>query len=361
MPRVSGLSGLFNERLPLNRKERYYTGTVLPMIVASDGFKHFGRFLDLCGMSEVALEADPNSTNVQFFSEYGFKESLMDGAKERFDTPSGDTPDLIVYVESEQSLLLGVEAKVFDRPSIADVRKQLGKQAQVLSIMANGVKTQPSVQQVALLPAGLWDPMPERINDDVPVLTWQQVACHFHEVAPRYWISVLNEALCRYDRLAAQSGSGRQNCDEMIRGLDIVDSYRSNEFPYGWIGRSGGLSGPELQQDIRTGEWKSRKYEVRYSPLHGNRNWFSVKEFIEKIERKRIGTQLTAVIEREGDGYVALCPQLDIASQGDTVALARKNLKEALELFFETAGSEEISRRLRGEVYVTQVEVSAAG
>ena len=30
--------------------------------------------------------------------------------------------------------------------------------------------------------------------------------------------------------------------------------------------------------------------------------------------------QLTAIIEREGDGYVALCPELDIASQGDTVS-----------------------------------------
>ena len=57
--------------------------------------------------------------------------------------------------------------------------------------------------------------------------------------------------------------------------------------------------------------------------------------------------QLTAVIEREGEGYVALCPQLDIASQGETVVLARENLKEALELFFETASSEEVSRRLR--------------
>ena len=47
--------------------------------------------------------------------------------------------------------------------------------------------------------------------------------------------------------------------------------------------------------------------------------------------------QLTAIIEREEDAYVALCPELDIASQGKTVAEARANLKEALELFFETA------------------------
>jgi predicted RNase H-like HicB family nuclease len=67
---------------------------------------------------------------------------------------------------------------------------------------------------------------------------------------------------------------------------------------------------------------------------------------------------LTAIIEREGDGYVSLCPELDIASQGDTVDQARTNLKEALELFFETASPEEIQARLHGEVYVTQVEVA---
>lgn len=63
---------------------------------------------------------------------------------------------------------------------------------------------------------------------------------------------------------------------------------------------------------------------------------------------------LTAIIEREEDGYVALCPEVDIASQGDTVAEARDNLEEALELFFETASTTEIAQRLRAEVYVTR-------
>jgi len=67
--------------------------------------------------------------------------------------------------------------------------------------------------------------------------------------------------------------------------------------------------------------------------------------------------QLTALIEREGDGYVSLCPELDVASQGDTVEEARDNLVEALELFFEAASSEEIERRLKGELYVNQVNV----
>ncbi len=68
--------------------------------------------------------------------------------------------------------------------------------------------------------------------------------------------------------------------------------------------------------------------------------------------------QLTAIIEREGDGYVALSPELDIASQGDTIEASLENLREALELFFETASPEEVRQRLHEEVYVTRVEVA---
>ena len=68
--------------------------------------------------------------------------------------------------------------------------------------------------------------------------------------------------------------------------------------------------------------------------------------------------QLTAIIEKEGEGYVALCPEVDVASQGDTVDEARRNLQEALELFFQTASPEEVKERLHDEVYVTQVEVA---
>ncbi|WP_335084289.1 type II toxin-antitoxin system HicB family antitoxin [Nostoc sp.] len=69
-------------------------------------------------------------------------------------------------------------------------------------------------------------------------------------------------------------------------------------------------------------------------------------------------TQFTAIIERERDGYVSLCPELDIASQGDTIEEARNNLIEALELFFETADPSEIQQRLHTEVFVTRLEVN---
>ena len=68
--------------------------------------------------------------------------------------------------------------------------------------------------------------------------------------------------------------------------------------------------------------------------------------------------QLTAIIEREGTGYVSLCSELDIASQGDTIEEARSNLIEAIHLFLETASPQEIQGRLHEEVYITHLEVA---
>ena len=70
--------------------------------------------------------------------------------------------------------------------------------------------------------------------------------------------------------------------------------------------------------------------------------------------------RLTAIISEEDGGYVALCPELDIASQGDTVEQAGANLTEALSLFFECAEPSEVEQRLQGNVFITQVEVDVA-
>ena len=68
----------------------------------------------------------------------------------------------------------------------------------------------------------------------------------------------------------------------------------------------------------------------------------------------------TAMLQREGDGYMAVCPELDVSSQGDTLEKACANLCEAVELLLKTASPEEIDRRLRCEVYLTSLEVEVA-
>jgi predicted RNase H-like HicB family nuclease len=69
--------------------------------------------------------------------------------------------------------------------------------------------------------------------------------------------------------------------------------------------------------------------------------------------------QLTAVIEREGEGYVATCPEVDVVSQGNTVEEARLNLLEAVEGFLEAASPSEIQRRTKRQTYVVPIMPTA--
>ena len=69
--------------------------------------------------------------------------------------------------------------------------------------------------------------------------------------------------------------------------------------------------------------------------------------------------RFTAMIYREDDGYVALCPELDIASQGDSIEQASVNLQEAVELFLESADPSETDGRMKGAIFVTSLEVAA--
>ena len=77
-------------------------------------------------------------------------------------------------------------------------------------------------------------------------------------------------------------------------------------------------------------------------------------------ERDEMNKRLTAIIQAEGSGFVSLCPELDIASQGDTREESRANLEEAIEAFLEAASPQELKDRLPSERYVDSFEVSVA-
>lgn len=66
----------------------------------------------------------------------------------------------------------------------------------------------------------------------------------------------------------------------------------------------------------------------------------------------------TAIVEKEGDGFVALCPELDVASQGGTVEEATTNLREAVELFLQSADPSENARRASTDVFITRFEAT---
>lgn len=67
--------------------------------------------------------------------------------------------------------------------------------------------------------------------------------------------------------------------------------------------------------------------------------------------------QFTVSTWQEGTLFVAQCLELDIASQGESREKALSNLREALELFFDAAGEEEIQRRVHHGMIISSVEV----
>lgn len=69
---------------------------------------------------------------------------------------------------------------------------------------------------------------------------------------------------------------------------------------------------------------------------------------------------LTAILTREDGGFVALCPEVDVASQGASVEQAKANLKEAVELFFECASETEVRQRMASELFISSMEVQVA-
>ena len=64
--------------------------------------------------------------------------------------------------------------------------------------------------------------------------------------------------------------------------------------------------------------------------------------------------KLSAIISKEDGEYVALCPELDVASQGDSIEEALTNLKEAVELYLEDEKEVKVSEMTP---FVTTFEV----
>jgi hypothetical protein len=273
--------------LPLNRKERYYTGTVLPMLVAAEDFAHLGRLTELVGLGPVQVDARPASATVQLFTEYGYLESALEEPSDPEVPTTRDTPDVVVFVTGPRRVLLVIEAKLFDRPTRAELGQQLTAQAMLCDHLAHdrGVAAG-DVAQVLLLPQALAgelmlepEALPPGWPDGIRVLTWERLLAAYQPVAPAYWAEVLHQALTRYEDLKAKRRPSRHNAEAMRTGQALVDGYRDDTLAGSWMGCGGGLDGARLQAHLASGLWRTQPYEWRATPLPGNPNWFPVADF----------------------------------------------------------------------------------
>ena len=246
------------------------------MIVCADEFRHFGRFLTLCGLAERSVDLTHEAANIQFFTEYGFAESRFPAAvRARFPefTLGRDTPDVLIYVAGEQSLLLGVEAKMYDVPDRVSLENQLDRQEQLLFYIAQNIGD-PEIAQVALLPEKLGT----RISPlSAPIVTWEALADEFADVAPQYFVQFLRHALDQYDNLVSRP-------PDRLLGQEILLRFQRGDREYNCMGRQGGLDGEAVANDLRTGRWRIKAYSCRPDPEPPNQNWFRITDFAKRVE-----------------------------------------------------------------------------
>ncbi|GAA4129740.1 hypothetical protein GCM10022215_42610 [Nocardioides fonticola] len=270
----SWLSGL-----PLNRKERYYTGTVLPGLVCGDDFAHLDRFLALCGLP-VEVDRRPDGRHqVLVVTEYGFAESVFtpEDVARWGSGLQADTPDVVI---AGADWLLAVEAKMFHTPSAADLTAQMDRQAAVIGLWVEKLELSAErVRHVLLLPAELAKKSAQSAH---PVVTWEAVLAEFQQVGVPYWANVLASALDSYGSLASAAISFGKNKDRLLTGSEILEAVSSGEVAIGAVGRTGGRHGKAFLEDLASGGWRARRYEVRAGEPP-NKNWFTLADFLAAV------------------------------------------------------------------------------
>lgn len=119
-----------------------------------------------------------------------------------------------------------------------------------------------------------------------PVVTWEAVLARYADVAPPHWAGVLRVALERYGELVADrlafAGKGN-NADGELPGTEIVRQFLAGTSDIACVGRNKGRWGPALADDVASGAWRTKKYEVRYDEVPPNRNWMTVEAFVEAV------------------------------------------------------------------------------
>ena len=289
---MTTLDDLLDSALPLNRKERYYTGTVLPALLCADSMQYLDRLgqPDMLNLGSLDVRDDPDDCTVLFFTEYSLIESAIGPIGAKFPRLTGlakDTPDVVVLITQPKPILIALEAKMYDRPSKPDLVKQLTAQKSQLDLLCTYLAGHLNAEKVrlehwALLPAKLAAAMPDL---GTPILTWEQVLDKYADVDQRYFHAVLATALARYDTLVSK-GAGYQDGDLAGAKLGARRLAADDTWPY--MGAAGGLQGQRVAAAISDGSWATRQFQCRHKELPGNKNWFTVDAFIQALRHAGI-------------------------------------------------------------------------
>lgn len=263
--------------LPINRKERFYTGTILPSILFHNGPGNLFTFLREIDGFPAGVTHDITGDDFLFYTEYNLKESA--GGKSVgavIPTGSNDTPDAIIEILKPQRLFVIVEAKMFSNISEEEFAGQVAAQKRAVNDILNehyGLN-EGQIFHIALVPEGLG----LKSTTEYQVITWEFLLSDAMDLDQNYFANYLRFALKNYSDLVSSSSWGTASTVESnMTGLQICERHEAGEDF--WVGRQGGAA--KIREDAGNGKWKNFKYSINsQKPKDGRTgNWITISEF----------------------------------------------------------------------------------
>lgn len=270
---------IFEEELPLNRKERFYTGTILPALLFHNGLNNFYTFLRTIKEFPDDINEAKTKDNFLFYTEYNLKQSA--GKKKNvgriIPTETNETPDVAIEILKPKKIFIIIEAKMFHNVSQSSLSSQMSKQRKaVIEPLRKAFQLEESkVFHVALAPRM------SKLKDGqyFQVINWEFFIDNEKlNLKNSYFCDYLRFALDNYESLVATEPPYRKE-----RGQQIYEDGKNSGNL--WVGRKGGIK--TIKEDIKANKWKTRKYFINPDkPPPGGRkqNWISSKTFTDLVD-----------------------------------------------------------------------------
>jgi hypothetical protein len=263
--------------LPINRKERFYTGTVLPSILFHDGLSNLFCFLrEIEGFPKSVNEKNTQD-NLLFYTEYNLKESA--GKKSvgaEICTATGDTPDVIIEILEPQKVFIVIEAKMFSKLTRNDLGKQMAAQKNAIIDILRDKYGLDNAQifHLALTPRQLGF----KTTGDYQIINWEFLLDNKDiNLQDNYFANYLKFAIEHYDDLVCDQAGMASTVEGQVPGSKVyVNGIGEKTL---WVGRKGGKH--IIEEDVKKGIWSDKLYAINTQKPQGGQkgNWISSHEF----------------------------------------------------------------------------------
>jgi hypothetical protein len=266
-------SDLLKEALPINRKERFFTGTVLPSLLFHNGYSNLFTFLQQIEDFPREVNSENTDDNFLFYTEYNLKESAGNktvGTK--IYTATRDTPDVVIQILKPVTLFVVIEAKMFANVIQNDFNRQMNAQKlAIIDVLEDKYPEYKSIH-IGLIPAKLGIKSTETYS----ITYWDNFLNDkkFH-LKGNFFLNYLRYALEHYEDLVA-AGKAITVQDEKSGSMIMKDFKNKKQY---WIGRRGGIK--TIIEDVKSSSWRNKNYCINDNkPREGHKgNWITIDEF----------------------------------------------------------------------------------